>query len=114
MARRTATARRRRHTSSGPTIDELVEHVDDMHATDARYRRLSARVRRAQRKLLRHLDDEGRRAYLALEEAVNERDTYRLDSVAQFAFALGHHAATQPARAPRRARTTAVRRLRVS
>jgi len=107
MSRPTKT---RRRGAKGPTVDELVEHVDAMRATDAQYRRLNARVRRALRRFWRRLDDEARRAYLALEEAVNERDSHRLDSVAQFAFALGRRAAT--AAGPRlKARRSAVARL---
>lgn len=65
-----------------------------MHAADAHYRRLNQKVRRVLRSLERRLDADARRVYLTLEEAVNERDSYRLDSVAMFAFALGYRTAT--------------------
>jgi hypothetical protein len=81
-----------------------------MHAEDAGYRRLNRRVRTALRAFERLLSDDTRRAYFAMEEAVNERDSYRLDSVAQFAFAVGYRAAMSP-QPSARARKRSVRAL---
>jgi hypothetical protein len=84
MPRRLSRTRR-----TGPTVEQLVERLDELSRTDAGYRRLIVVVRRAVRRLLPLLDRQAQAQYMAVEIAVNARDVYSTDAVAQWAYSLG-------------------------
>lgn len=72
-----------------PTVEQLAERLDELLRADTGYRRLSIKVRRALRRLLSLLDEAGSARYMTLEQAVNARDVYSTDAVAQWAYGLG-------------------------
>jgi len=84
MPRRLAPRRQTR-----PTVEQLVERLDELLHKDAGYHRVSVKVRRALRRLLPLLDKTALAHYMALEQAVNARDAYSADAVAQWAYGLG-------------------------
>ena len=73
----------------GLTVEQLVERFDEMNGEDVGYRRRTAAVRRATRRLLPLLNDKARDQYLEVEDAMIARDTYCNDAVAQWAYWLG-------------------------
>ncbi|MBX3218992.1 MAG: hypothetical protein KF795_00655 [Labilithrix sp.] len=68
------------------------------------YRRLSAKVRQAQRKLRRGVDDEGWRLYLHVEDLVNDRASFEIDTLVAWAFKEGRR--WEPCRRGARRQTT--------
>ncbi len=77
---------------------------------DAGYRRLGRAVRRALRNLLQSLDKDAVAKYMVLEDAVNARDMYSTDAIAQWAYQLGLRDGATPLR-PVRVRRTAMRKF---
>ncbi len=63
---------------------------------DVRYRRLTLAVRRALRRLLPLLDRRALARYMAIEQAMNARDVYSTDAVAQWAYSLGYRDGATP------------------
>lgn len=101
------TSRRRR---TQPTVEQLVKRLDELGHTDAGYRRLTLAVRRALRRLLPLLDGPDQDAYMVLEQAMNARDVYSTDAVAQWAYRVGHWDAATPIKRVR-VRKTAMNKL---
>jgi len=95
----------------GLTVEQLVERFDEMNGEDVGYRRQTAAVRRATRRLMPLLNDKARDQYLEVEDAMIARDTYCNDAVAQWAYWLGFRDGATPM--PRvRVRKRAVKGLR--
>jgi len=91
------TARRRR---TGPSVEQLVERFDEFSKQDSAYRKLTLAVRRALRRLLPLLDRQALDRYMAVEQAMNARDVYSTDAVAQWAYSLGFRDGAMPMRQP--------------
>ena len=73
-----------------------MERFDKFGKEDAGYRRLTVAVRRAVNRLLSVLDKRARARYLDVEQAVNARDAYCNDAVAQWAYSLGYRDGATP------------------
>lgn len=87
-----------------------MERFDRFGKEDTGYRKLTTNVRRAVNRLLPLLDKRALARYLDVEQAVNARDVYSTDAVAQWAYALGRRDGASPM--PRvRVRKRAVRKL---
>jgi hypothetical protein len=93
-----------------PTVEQLIERFDDLARNDVGYRRLTVAVRRALSLLQPLLDKRALARHMALEEAMNARDVYSTDAVAQWAYSLGFRDGATPLR-PARVRKRVVRRL---
>lgn len=105
MPRRTS-----RRRGAGLPVELLVERLDDLAREDLGYRRLTLAVRRALRVLLPLLDPPAQAQYMVLETAVNARDVYSTDAIAQWAYWLGVRDGATPI--PRvRVRQGAVKKL---
>jgi hypothetical protein len=66
-----------------------MERFDCFGRDDAGYRKLTGAVRRAVRRLLPLLDKRALARYMDVEQAMNAREVYSADAVAQWAYALG-------------------------
>lgn len=107
MPSRTSPQYRRR---TKPSVEQLVDRLDELGHTDRGYRRLTLAVRRALRRLLPLLDSAAHALYLVLENAMNARDVYCNDAVAQWAYQLGLRDGATPI-TPVRVRKTALKKL---
>ncbi|MBX3210746.1 MAG: hypothetical protein KF850_01800 [Labilithrix sp.] len=83
--------------SRPPKLDEAIltddtalgDAIDKVLLASEEFRRLSGRIRRRQRELQQLVDQEGWRAYLHLEVAVNERGILESELIARWAFRAG-------------------------
>ena len=73
-----------------------MERFDKIGVEDREYRKLTVAVRRALRQLLPLLDKLALARYVAVEQAVNARDVYSTDAVAQWAYSLGYRDGASP------------------
>jgi hypothetical protein len=69
--------------------DALGDAIDRVIGSSKKNRKLSKKVRRAQRRLRRAVDDRAWQLYMALEEAVNARALLQDDLLIRWAFREG-------------------------